>query len=91
MSKTITLTEMHRSLADIMNQVDYRRKSFIIKRGNKEIAELRPVTKGIAGAELLEFWKNGPHLSPEDAEAFAEDYYAMKASERVEDYDPWER
>lgn len=91
MSKTITVTEMSKGLADFMNQVAYRRKSFVIKRGNKEIAELRPVSKGLTGAEFLEFWKNGPHLSHEDAEAFAEDYYAVKASEPIEDYDPWER
>lgn len=91
MSKTITVTELSRGLADYMNHVAYRRKNFKITRGNKEIAELRPVQKGLSGAEFLEIFNSLPRLSPEDAEAFAEDYYAMKGAEPVEDYDPWER
>lgn len=91
MSKTITVTEMSRNLAEYMNQVAYRRESFRITRGNKEIAELRPVRKGISRSELLDLFDLLPRLSSEDAEALAEDYYGMKASELVEDYDPWER
>ena len=91
MSKTITVTEMSRNLAEYMNQVAYRRESFRITRGNKEIAELRPVQKGLTGSELLDLFNSLPRLSPEDAEALAKDYYDIKASEPVEDYDPWER
>lgn len=91
MSKTITVTEMSRNLAEYMNQVAYRRESFRITRGNKEIAELRPVKRGLKGSEVLTLFKSLPRLSPEDAEALAKDYYEMKASESAEDYDPWER
>lgn len=91
MSKTLTVTEMARSFADYINRVAYRGEHFVLTRGNKPIAELRPVKRGITGHELVEIFKNGPHLDPDDVEQFARDVEeAREELNRIGVRDPWE-
>lgn len=91
MSKTITVTEMHRSFADYINQVTYKRRSFSLTKGNRTVAEIRPIVKGMTGAEFLEFWANAPHLDPEDAEQFAKDVEQARAeANSLPIRDPWQ-
>src|SRR5438093_1438367 len=47
MSKTITATELARNLADYLNRVSYRGESFVVQRGGRPVAELRPPPRGI--------------------------------------------
>ena len=91
MPNTLTVTEMSRRFADYINRVAYRGESFILTRGNKPIAEIRPLRKGLTGAELVKILKDGPHLDPDDVERFAQDIDDARNSIPVEDYDPWER
>lgn len=91
MPETLTVTEIARSFAEYINRVVYRGESFILTRGNKPVAEIRPLRKGVTGKELLEIFQSLPHLSPENAEAFAKDVYEARDSARVEDYNPWQR
>ena len=90
-SKTLTVTELARKFAEYINRVAYRGEKFIVTRGKKPVAELRPVSSGIKMSELAAFYASLPHLSPEDAEAFAQDIEAARRSEPIEDYDPWAR
>ena len=90
-SKTLTVTEFARKLAEYINRVAYRGEKFIVTRGNKPVAELRPVSEGIKMSELPAFFASLPHLAPEDAEAFAQDIAEARRSAPVEDYDPWAR
>ena len=73
MPETLTVTEMSRKFADYMNRVKYRRESFILTKGNEPFAEIRPLPRGVTGAELLNILRSGPHLTPEEAEAFGRD------------------
>jgi antitoxin (DNA-binding transcriptional repressor) of toxin-antitoxin stability system len=91
MSKTLTVTEMSRKFADYINRVSYRRESFTLIRGNRPVAEVRPVPSGIKMSELPAFFASLPRLSAEDAEQFAEDIEYARRSAMIEDYDPWER
>jgi len=52
MSEMLTVTEVVRHFAEYLNRVAYRRESFVLIRGNKAIAELRPLPTGkrLAGA-----------------------------------------
>jgi antitoxin (DNA-binding transcriptional repressor) of toxin-antitoxin stability system len=91
MPKTLTVTEMARSFADYINRVAYRKESFVLTRGNKPIAELRPIKRGITGQELIEIFKDGPHLHPDDIEQFAKDVEeAREELNRIGIRDPWE-
>lgn len=73
MKTEITATQAARNLAEYLNRVAYRGERFLIRRGNKPIAELVPASQGKTGAELADAWQNMEHLTPEEAEAFARD------------------
>jgi antitoxin (DNA-binding transcriptional repressor) of toxin-antitoxin stability system len=72
MSK-VTVTEVARHFADYLNRVAYRRESFTLVRGNRPLAELRPLPVGRRLTELPSLLASLPHLSEAEASAFAED------------------
>ena len=45
MNKELTATEFARNQAEYLNRVAYKGESFIITRGKKPIAELRPTQR----------------------------------------------
>ncbi len=91
MPETLTVTEMSRKFADYMNRVKYRRERFILKKGNESFAEIKPLPRGLTGAEFLELIKNGPHLDPDDVEQFAMDIDdARRELNGLPVRDPWE-
>lgn len=91
MSKTITMTEMSRSLADLMNRVAYRGESFRVLKGKKVMAEINPPKMAAKISDLAKFFADGPHLHPDDVDQFAKDIEDARLSVPNEDYDPWER
>jgi antitoxin (DNA-binding transcriptional repressor) of toxin-antitoxin stability system len=91
MPETLTVTEIARSFAEYINRVVYRGESFILTRGNKPVAEIRPLPIGRKLSELPAIMASIPHLSPDDAEAFAKDVYdGIEAMKRMPVRDPWE-
>jgi len=91
MVKTLTVTELARSFADYINRVVYRGERFVLTRGNKPIAEIRPLPIGRKLSELPEVLASVPHLAPEDVEQFAKDIEdARRELERIGIRDPWE-
>lgn len=91
MPNTLTVTEMSRSFAEYINRVVYRGESFILTRGNKPVAEIRPLLIGRKLSELPAIMASIPHLSPEDTEAFAKDVYeGIDAMNKLPVRDPWE-
>lgn len=90
MSETLTVTEVVRHFADYVNRVAYRRESFVLVRGNKPVAELRPLPVGKRLGELPGLFASLPHLLPSEADAFAADVDAARAGiARTEVHDPW--
>lgn len=90
MSQTRTVTEVARHFAEYINRVAYRGESFVLIRGNKPIAELRPLPTGKRLAELPALCASLPPLSPTEAAQFAEDLAAAReALARTEVHDPW--
>jgi antitoxin (DNA-binding transcriptional repressor) of toxin-antitoxin stability system len=63
MSQTLTVTEIARHFAEYINRVAYRGEHFVLMRGNKPIAELRPVLAGKRLADLPALCASLPHLS----------------------------
>ena len=51
MVQTLSVTEVARHFAEYINRVSYRGECFVLVRGNKPVAELRPLP---AGKRLLE-------------------------------------
>ena len=90
MSQRLTVTEVARHFAEYINRVAYRGESFVLIRGNKPIAELRPLPTGKRLAELPALCASLPPLSPTEAAQFAEDLAAAReALARTEVHDPW--
>ena len=91
MSQVLSVTEIARKFAEYINRVAYRGEHFILTRGNKPIAELRPVPIGRKLSELPGLFASLPHLSPDDVDAFAHDVEDARETLDPEDDDPWER
>jgi antitoxin (DNA-binding transcriptional repressor) of toxin-antitoxin stability system len=91
MSQTLTVTEVARHFAEYINRVAYRGECFVLVRGNKPIAELRPLPAGTRLAELPALCASLPHLSPTDAAQLAVDLTAAReALACAEVHDPWQ-
>ena len=89
-AQTLTVTEVARHFAEYINRVSYRGESFVLLRGNKPVAELRPLPAGKKLSELPSLLASLPHLSPTEAEQLADDVEAARAElARAEVRDPW--
>ncbi|MGE3537923.1 MAG: type II toxin-antitoxin system Phd/YefM family antitoxin [Candidatus Tectimicrobiota bacterium] len=90
MSQTLTVTEVARHFAEYINRVAYRGECFVLVRGNKPMAELRPLPAGKKLAELPALCASLPHLSVTEAGQLADDLTAAReALARAEVHDPW--
>ena len=89
-AQTLSVTEFARHFAEYINRVSYRGECFVLVRGNKPVAELRPLPEGKRLAELPALLESLPHLSPTEATQFADDLTAaQQALARAEVHDPW--
>jgi antitoxin (DNA-binding transcriptional repressor) of toxin-antitoxin stability system len=87
----ITVTEVSRHFADYINRVAYRRESFTLVRGNKPIAELRPLPAGKRLSEQPAQFASLPHLSTAEATEFGADLAAAQEElAQVEVADAWQ-
>ena len=78
MVKTLSVTEVARHFAEYINRVACRGECFVLVRGNKPMAELRPLSTGKRLAELPALLASLPHLSPAEATQFAGDLTAAR-------------
>ncbi len=88
MPESLTATQLARELSDVLNRVAYRRESFVVVRGNRALAELRPLPQGTRLGDLPAVLAALPRLQPEDAEAFANDLDAARRDLPIA-ADPW--
>lgn len=87
----VTVTEVARHFADYINRVAYRRESFTLVRGNKQLAELRPLPAGKRLSDLPALFASLPHLSPSEAGDFADDLAAAQRElAQAEVRDAWQ-
>jgi len=91
MTKKLTVTELVRNFSDYINRVVYRGEQFVLTRGRKPIAELRPIPAGRKMGDLPDILESLPRLSKEEANAFARDIAeARDELSRARLKDPWE-
>lgn len=89
--RTASVTDVARNFAEYVNRVSYRGDRFILLRGGKPVAELGPVTRGVAIRDIPGIFAALPRLTPEEAEAFGRDMEAAREeSFGMEPRDPWE-
>lgn len=85
----VTVTQLARNFADYVNRVVYRRETFTLIRGNKAIAELRPLAAGTRLSDLPGLLASLPRLTAAEAGEFAGDVEAARA-ELDEARDAWQ-
>lgn len=89
MSETLSVTEVVRNFAEYVNRVAYRRESFVLVRGNRAVAEIRPLPSGRLLSELPGLIASLPRL--DDATEFAADLDAARVELlNREVRDPWQ-
>lgn len=90
MVQTLPVTEVARHFAECIDRVSCRGESLVILRGNRPVAELRPLPAGKRLGELPALLASLPHLSPAEADELADDLTAARqALARAETDDPW--
>lgn len=91
MAQILAVTEVARHCAEDINRVAYRGECFVLVRGNKPIAELRPVPAGKRLADPSALCTALPQLSPPEAAQLADDLIAAReALARPEGHDLWQ-
>ena len=89
MAQTLSVTEVARHFAEYINRVSYRGECFVLVRGKRPVAELRPLPAGKRLVELPALLASLPHLSPAEATQFAGDLTAARhVLARAEVHDP---
>ena len=89
-ANVLTVTEAARHFSEYISRVAYRRETFVLRKGSKPVAELRPLPSGRRLGDLPSILRSVPHLSKADADAFAEDIHAARnavADDKLRD--PW--
>ena len=90
MSRAVSITEVSRHFSDYLNRVAYQGEEFLLLRGKKFVAELRPIPKGKRLGELPDLWQSLPHLSTKEADGLLKDLRLAKAQLRKRTIrDPW--
>ncbi len=87
---TLSVTEIVRGFSEYLNRVAYRNERFILVKGRKPVAELRPLPAGRHLGELEAVLKSLPSLGAEEAASFGADLAAARGElPRAEARDPW--
>jgi hypothetical protein len=90
-SKTLSVTEAVRHFSDYVNRVSYKHESFLLCRGKKAVAELRPVPQGRRLGDLPAIVAALPRLDRKVADDFIRDVEKVRAAmPREKVRDPWE-
>jgi antitoxin (DNA-binding transcriptional repressor) of toxin-antitoxin stability system len=88
---SLSVTEMVRGFSDYVNRVAYRGERFILLKGRKPVAELRPVPAGRLLGELEDVLRSLPALNETEAADFAADIEEARARlPREVLRDPWQ-
>jgi antitoxin (DNA-binding transcriptional repressor) of toxin-antitoxin stability system len=91
MSRSASVTDVARNFSEFINRVVHRGEGFVLTRGGKAVAELRPVPMGRKLGDLPGIFASLPRLSDEEAASFGADIDAAREElARVPIHDPWE-
>ncbi len=89
MTGSLKVTDAVRNFSEYLNRVAYRRESFVLLRGGRPVAELRPVPEGRCLGDLPALLSSGPRVA--DADSFAADLETARGRLGTEEWvDPWE-
>jgi len=91
MSQTLTVTEVANHFTEYVNRVASRGECFVLVRGDKPIAELRPLPEGKRLSELPALCASLPPLSDTEVVQLSDDLtVAREDIARTDVHDPWQ-
>ena len=91
MHSSPSVTEVARNFAEYVNRVAFRGEHFVLMRGRRAVAELRPVPSGMRLGDLPGLLASLPRLGSDDAAAFEEDLaIAREQIGQMPERDAWE-
>jgi antitoxin (DNA-binding transcriptional repressor) of toxin-antitoxin stability system len=89
-ANVLTVTEAARHFSEYISRVTYRRETFVLRKGSRSVAELRPLPIGRRLGDLPSILRSVPHLAEADADTFAEDVNAARKAVADETLrNPW--
>jgi len=89
-TKVLTVTEAARHFSEYINRVAYRNEAFVLRKGKKSVAELRPLPHGRRLGDLPSILRAVPHLSRADVASFASGVDKARADlDATTLRDPW--
>jgi antitoxin (DNA-binding transcriptional repressor) of toxin-antitoxin stability system len=87
---SLSVTEIVRNFSEYVNRATYRGERFVLTKGRKAVAELRPLPAGRTLGELGALLESLPRLTEAEAERFAADIEDARAHlPQIGDGDPW--
>ncbi len=90
MRSTPSVTDVARNFAEYINRVAFGGERFVLMRGKKAVAELRPVPSGKRLRELPGLLASLPRLSDSEAADLAADLdHSRRELTRAPLRDPW--
>jgi antitoxin (DNA-binding transcriptional repressor) of toxin-antitoxin stability system len=90
MSVELSVTEVARHFSEYLDRVQMRGESFVLVRGKRPIAELRPLPTGRRLGELPAILASLPRLSPQEAEEWGVELDAARSELGEQPLeDPW--
>jgi antitoxin (DNA-binding transcriptional repressor) of toxin-antitoxin stability system len=73
MSNRPSVSDVARNFTEYVDRVALRGERFVLMRGRRPVAELRPVPKGRTLGDLVDLLSSLPPLTEEEAASFAHD------------------
>ncbi len=90
-SIALSVTDVARHFSEYINRVTYKGDRFVLVKGGKEVAELKPVPKGRRLSELAALLKTSARLTPDEAESFEKDVESARVEmNEAEVRNPWD-
>ncbi|NKB23714.1 MAG: hypothetical protein GKR87_04925 [Kiritimatiellae bacterium] len=87
----MTVTEVARNFSDYINRIFYNHEHFILMRGKKPVAELKPILATKTLGDLPVLLASLPSLSKNESEKFSVDVMDIRNSHPKETLqDPWQ-
>lgn len=91
MNSRASITDVARNFSDYIDRVTHQGETFVLMRGGKAVAELRPLSAGQTLGDLAAFLASAPRLGEENAAAFAAELEEARAELNAAPLrDPWD-
>ena len=89
-SIVVSVTDMVRNFSEYVNRTAYGGDSFVLMKGQRALAELKPVVKGRTFKELQNLLKKNCQLEEDEIDCFLDDINQIRKSTNIIEKNPWE-